>query len=288
MKFSTFLIAASAAVVSARPSLVSTFGAERAALANETAPIATPGLEDGREEENREELDQEKEKERQEQERADREREERERQQREQEDREREQEDKDREDRDREEDRKDDRKDGELAFGQVDLNYLLKVNELNLVKLQTLSIKNNFDVNVFSDLFAADEFSIKSLLELQQLSTMLAIAETGIFDQFELSGLQLGGLNLGLIDGIGGLDLTQFIDAAARPKITVIAKQGKLTNHNHLSQPLLTLSQSSRSRTLLSSTTRTRASGKPLNEGAGIPAAELDFWSSHSLRGMML
>ncbi|RBR07435.1 uncharacterized protein FIESC28_10676 [Fusarium coffeatum] len=231
MKFSTFLIAASAAVVSARPSLVSTFGAERAALANETAPIATPGLEDGREEEDREELDQEKEKEkeRQEQERADREREERERQQREQEDRDREQEEKDREDRDREEDRKDDRKedrkDGELAFGQVDLNYLLKVNELDLVKLQTLSIKNNFDVNVFSDLFAADEFSIKSLLELQQLSTMLAIAETGIFDQFELSGLQLGGLNLGLIDGIGGLDLTQFIDAAARPKITVIAKQ---------------------------------------------------------------
>ncbi|CAG7563719.1 unnamed protein product [Fusarium equiseti] len=219
MKFSTFLIAASAAVVSARPSLVSTFGGERAALANETAPIATPGLEDGRGEEDREDRDQEKEREGQE--RADREREERERQEREREDREREREDKDREDRDREEGRKD----GELAFGQVDLNYLLKVNELNLVKLQTLSIKNNFDVNVFSDLFAADQFSIKSLLELQQLSTMLAIAETGIFDQFELSGLQLGGLNLGLIDGIGGLDLTQFIDAAARPKITVIAKQ---------------------------------------------------------------
>ena len=117
---------------------------------------------------------------------------------------------------------------------------------------------------------------------------MLAIAETGIFDQFELSGLQLGGLNLGLIDGIGGLDLTQFIDAAARPKITVIAKQGKLISHDHLSRLLLTHSQSSRSRTLLSSTTRTKASGKPLNEGAGIPAAELDFWSSHSLRGMML
>ena len=242
MKFSTFLIAASAAVVSARPSFVSTFGGERAALANETAPVATPGLEEGREEEDREDLEQEKEKERQEQERADREREERERQQREQEDRDREQEEKDREDRDREEDRKDDRKDGELAFGQVDLNYLLKVNELNLVKLQTLSIKNNFDVNVFSDLFAADEFSIKSLLELQQLSTMLAIAETGILDKFELSGLQLGGLNLGLIDGIGGLDLTRFIDAAARPKITVIAKQGKLTTRHHLSQLFLTLS----------------------------------------------
>ncbi|KAG8676734.1 hypothetical protein FPOAC2_02843 [Fusarium poae] len=203
MKFSTFLIAASAALVSARPGFVSTFGNERAALANETAPTPTPGLEDGRElTPGRGE---------------------------------------DREDRDREEDRagregedrdRDDRRgrDRELAFGQVDLNYLLQVNKLDLVRLQTLSIKNRFDVNIFADLFAADEFSIKSLLQLQQLSTMLAIAETGIFDQFELSSLKLGDLNLGLIDGIGGIDLTQFIDAATRPKITVIAKQVKVKN----------------------------------------------------------
>jgi hypothetical protein len=139
--------------------------------------------------------------------------------------------DDDRDDRDRDDDRddrdRDNRKGGELAFGQVDLNYLLKVNELDLVKLQTLSIKNKFDVNVFSDLFSADEFSIKSLLELQQLSTMLSIAETGIFDKFELSALKLSDLDLGLIDGIGSIDLTQFIDAATRPKITVIAKQGE-------------------------------------------------------------
>ncbi|RGP62296.1 hypothetical protein FSPOR_9341 [Fusarium sporotrichioides] len=215
MKFSTFLVAASAALVSARPGFVSTFGNERAALANETAPTPTPGLEDGRGElapgrgEDRED-------------REDRDREE-DRAGREGEDRE----DRDRDDRDR-----DDRRgrEGELAFGQVDLNYLLKVNDLDLVKLQTLSIKNQFDVNVFADLFAADEFSIKSLLQLQQLSTMLAIAETGIFDQFELSSLKLGDLDLGLIDGIGSIDLTQFIDAATRPKITVIAKQVKVKN----------------------------------------------------------
>lgn len=200
MRFSTFLIAASAALVSARPGFVSTFGNERAALANETAPTPTPGLEDGREEltppargEDREE------------DRADR----------------------GREDRDRDGRQGRER---ELAFGQVDLNYLLQVNQLDLVRLQTLSIKNRFDVNIFADLFAADQFSIKSLLQLQQLSTMLAIAETGIFDQFELSSLKLGDLNLGLIDGIGGIDLTQFIDAATRPKITVIAKQVKVKN----------------------------------------------------------
>ncbi|CEI66539.1 hypothetical protein FVEN_g8285 [Fusarium venenatum] len=209
MKFSTLLIAASAALVSARPGFVSTFGNERAALANETAPTPTPGLEDGRELAPGREED---------------------REGREDRDREEDRADRGREDRDREEDRAGRGRERELAFGQVDLNYLLQVNQLDLVRLQTLSIKNRFDVNIFADLFAADEFSIKSLLQLQQLSTMLAIAETGIFDQFELSSLKLGDLNLGLIDGIGGIDLTQFIDAATRPKITVIAKQVKVKN----------------------------------------------------------
>ncbi|RGP67535.1 hypothetical protein FLONG3_8461 [Fusarium longipes] len=215
MKFSTFLVAASAAVATARPGFVSTFGGERAALANETAPTPTPGLDDGRGEldpgrdEDRKDRDDDRE------DREDRDRDD----------------DRDRDNRDREDDRdRDNRKGGELSFGQVDLNYLLKVNDLDLVKLQTLSIKNKFDANVFSDLFSADEFSIKSLLELQQLSTMLSIAETGIFDKFELSSLKLGDLDLGLIDGIGSVDLTQFIDAATRPKITLIAKQVKVKN----------------------------------------------------------
>ncbi|KAF4989805.1 hypothetical protein FGRMN_8897 [Fusarium graminum] len=127
---------------------------------------------------------------------------------------------------DNKEDRKEDKlKRGGLAFGQVDLNYLLKVNELNLVKLEELGSQNNFDVGAFSDLFASNEFSLKQLLELQQLSTMLKIAETGIFDTFELSQLELGGLDLGLIDGIASIDLTKFIDSALKPKINVIAKE---------------------------------------------------------------
>jgi hypothetical protein len=128
---------------------------------------------------------------------------------------------------DRKDRKEDELKGGDLAFGQVDLNYLLEVNELNLVKLQELSGENNFDITIFADLFASKDFSLKQLLELQQLSTMLKIAETGIFDEFELSKLELGGLNLGLIDGIASIDLTQFIDAALKPKITVIAKKGK-------------------------------------------------------------
>ncbi|KAF4969259.1 hypothetical protein FSARC_3512 [Fusarium sarcochroum] len=114
---------------------------------------------------------------------------------------------------------------GGLAFRQVDLNYLLQVNELDLGKLQTLSRKNSLNVAVFADLFTSKDFSLKSLLELQKLSTTLKIAETGIFDKFELSKLELGGLELGLIDGIASIDLTKFIDAALEPKITVIAKK---------------------------------------------------------------
>ncbi|KAF5021869.1 hypothetical protein F66182_6096 [Fusarium sp. NRRL 66182] len=120
-----------------------------------------------------------------------------------------------------------DRNRGDLAFNQIDLNYLLKVNELDLDKFQTLGRRNNLDVTIFVDLFSAQEFSLRSLLELQQLSTLLSIAETGIFDRFELSGLELGGLELGLIEDIASIDLAQFIDAALKPKITIVAQEVK-------------------------------------------------------------
>ncbi|KAM0448084.1 hypothetical protein ACHAQK_000063 [Fusarium lateritium] len=231
MKFSAFFVIASAAIVAAAPGAVHPFSQARAAL-NETAP--SPGLEDGKGEQvdpGREEGGKDGREDGAE-DGEDREEDPEE----DQDDNKDDGKDEDRKDRDEDrEDRKDDGKDrkedelkrGDLVFGQVDLNYLLKVNELNLVKLQELSGANNFDITIFADLFASKDFSLKQLLELQQLSTVLKIAETGIFDQFELSKLELGGLNLGLIDGIASIDLTKFIDAALKPKITVIAKKGK-------------------------------------------------------------
>ncbi|KAF5561122.1 hypothetical protein FPHYL_6310 [Fusarium phyllophilum] len=196
MKFSAFFVIASAAFAAAAPG-VATFSQERAAV-NESAParegedgradLREPGREEGREGERED----------------------------------------DREDRAGRagRGRQDDRLNrGGLAFSQVDLNYLLRVNQLNLGKLQVLSQRNNFNIVVFQDLFASRDFSLQSLLQLQQLSTMLAIAETGIFDQFELSRLDLGNLNLGLINGIAGLNLAQFIDAALKPQITIISKE---------------------------------------------------------------
>ncbi|KAF4336232.1 hypothetical protein FBEOM_9903 [Fusarium beomiforme] len=189
MKFSAFFVIASAAFATAAPGVFS-FSQERAAL-NESAP--SPGREDGRADLREPEREEDREEGRE-----------------------------GREGRGRQDDRL---QRGGLAFNQVDLNYLLRVNQLNVAKLQILQQRNNFNIAVFSDLFASRDFSLKSLLEFQQLSTMLAIAETGIFDQFELSRLDLGGLNLGLIDGIASLNLAQFIDAALKPKITIISKE---------------------------------------------------------------
>ncbi|SPJ72047.1 uncharacterized protein FTOL_01775 [Fusarium torulosum] len=226
MKFSAFFVVASAAIVAAAPGAVHPFSQVRAAL-NETAP--SPGREDGK----GDLLDPGREEDRKDGREGGAE----DRDDKKDDGKDDGKKDDGRKDRDQDrQDRKDDRKDrkedklkgGDLAFGQVDLNYLLEVNELNLVKLQELSGKNNFDITIFADLFASKDFSLKQLLELQQLSTMLKIAETGIFDEFELSKLELGGLNLGLIDGIASIDLTQFIDAALKPKITIIAK--KVTN----------------------------------------------------------
>ncbi|KAF5724421.1 hypothetical protein FMUND_878 [Fusarium mundagurra] len=194
MKFSAFFVIASAAFAAAAPG-VATFSQERAAL-NESAPargredggradLREPGRDEGRQGKGKDDRE-------------------------------------DRAGRGRQDNRLNR---GGLAFNQVDLNYLLQINQLNLGKLQVLSQRNNFNVVVFQDLFASRDFSLESLLQLQQLSTMLAIAETGIFDQLELSRLSLGNLNLGLINGIAGLNLAQFIDAALKPQITIISKE---------------------------------------------------------------
>ncbi|KAI8714920.1 hypothetical protein NCS52_00998500 [Fusarium sp. LHS14.1] len=118
-------------------------------------------------------------------------------------------------------------RDNELAFGQVDLNYLLKVNDLDLRLFQNLGRRNNLNVVIFQDLFLSKEFDLQSLLQFQQLSTLLSIAQTGIFDSFDLSRLSLGRVELGLIRDLGRVNLAQFIDQSLVPQITIIAQQGR-------------------------------------------------------------
>ncbi|POR31188.1 Uncharacterized protein TPAR_08609 [Tolypocladium paradoxum] len=114
-----------------------------------------------------------------------------------------------------------------LNFRQQDLNYLFRLNSVNLQLFQQLGINNNLNVLSFQDLFNVGTFNINALLQFQQLQTLLAIAGTGVFNTFDLSRLNLGGLNLGLINGIGGIELGQFIDAGLRPQVAGIAGQGE-------------------------------------------------------------
>lgn len=113
-----------------------------------------------------------------------------------------------------------------LVFKQANFNYLLNLNSLNLQLFQQLGSNNNLNVLLFQDVFNVNNFDLNSILQFQQLQTLLAIAQTGVLNSFDLSSLSLGSLNLGLIGGIGSVDLTQFITAASIPQIETIASQG--------------------------------------------------------------
>lgn len=113
-----------------------------------------------------------------------------------------------------------------LVFKQSDFNYLLNINSLNLQLFQQLGRNNNLNVLLFQDVFNVNSFNLNSLLQFQQLQTLLSIAGTGALNGFDLGGLALGNLNLGLVGGIGGVDLRQFVSAGSVPQIETIAKQG--------------------------------------------------------------
>lgn len=113
-----------------------------------------------------------------------------------------------------------------FRFNQQDLNYLLNINSLDLGLFQRLGVDNNFNLLLFQGLFNVQSFNIQQLLQLQSLNTLLAIAGTGVFNTFDLSVLNPGFLNLGLINGINGVGLGQFIDAGLVPQIAGIASGG--------------------------------------------------------------
>lgn len=117
-----------------------------------------------------------------------------------------------------------------LNFRQQDLNYLFKVNNLDLGLLQQLSINNGFNSLAFANVFNSNSFDINSLLQLQQLQTFLAVANTGVFsNSFNLGGFNLGGLNLGAINGIGGFNVGNVIDVAAIPQVQAVVSTSRST-----------------------------------------------------------
>jgi len=111
------------------------------------------------------------------------------------------------------------------GFQQVNLNYLLNINALQLNLLRSFAEINNFNVLQFQGLFQHQVFDLNSLLQLQALHTFLQIGQLGVLNGFDLAGLQLHFLNLGLLNNIGVIDLSQFIIPSVVGQVTSVARQ---------------------------------------------------------------
>ncbi|POS81400.1 hypothetical protein DHEL01_v200187 [Diaporthe helianthi] len=112
------------------------------------------------------------------------------------------------------------------GFNQLDINYLNVINSLDLQLLNTLAVQNNFNALAFQGLFQNNQvFDVASLLQLQQLQTVLQLGQLGVFNAFDLSSLNLQALQLGLINNVGAFDLGSLIDASLVPQITAISEQ---------------------------------------------------------------
>ncbi|GAB1318903.1 FAS1 domain-containing protein [Madurella fahalii] len=118
---------------------------------------------------------------------------------------------------------------GLKSFNQVNLNYLLNINSLQLGLLGNLADVNNFNVLQFQNLFQAQAFDVQALLQLQSLHTLLQFHQLGVLSGFDLAGLQLQHLNLGLINNVGLLDLQQFISPNVVGQVQTVASQPSLS-----------------------------------------------------------
>lgn len=114
---------------------------------------------------------------------------------------------------------------GLRGFQQVDLNYLLRLNQVDLNIFNQLGQVNNLNLIAFQHLFNAQQFDLHALLQLQQLNTIINFQRQGLFNNLDLARLQLGGLNLGLIQNLHGVNLGGFIGRDVVPQIELIAGQ---------------------------------------------------------------
>lgn len=110
-----------------------------------------------------------------------------------------------------------------LAFSNVNFQYLNVVNSLDLQVLEQLSSVNNFNLDQFQSLFDSNDFQLQELLQFQQLQQVVQLAQLGLFNQFDLSNLNFQNLQFGLINSLTGFDFNSLIDPSLNPQITQIA-----------------------------------------------------------------
>jgi hypothetical protein len=115
------------------------------------------------------------------------------------------------------------------GFGNLDLNYLLAINNLNLDLFGQLALNQNFNLLGFQGLFQQNAaFDLQSVLAVQQLLDIQQFAQLGLLNGFDLGGLGLQQFGFGVLqNGVGNLGLNQFIDASFIPQIqSVVSQQG--------------------------------------------------------------
>jgi ABC-type oligopeptide transport system substrate-binding subunit len=110
-------------------------------------------------------------------------------------------------------------------FNSQDIQYVNNLNNLDLNLFNELSEVNNFNIFSFESLFQSNSFDLESLLQLAQVQTLLQFANEGLFNGIDLSSFNLNSVNLGLVQNVGSVDLSQFIQQSVVPQVQVIAAQ---------------------------------------------------------------
>jgi hypothetical protein len=119
---------------------------------------------------------------------------------------------------------------GFSGFPSTNVNYLFGLNNglNNFNVLQQLALNQNFGFNQFDGLFNANNqfLDLNTILQLQQLSDLAAIAQLGVFGGFDLAQLNLQNalLQTGLLN-LGGANLGQFVQPNVVTQVQTIASQ---------------------------------------------------------------
>ncbi|KAI0537591.1 hypothetical protein GGR58DRAFT_342785 [Xylaria digitata] len=117
----------------------------------------------------------------------------------------------------------------QFGFANQNLQYFNAINAFNLQAFEQLAAFNNLNILGFQGLFNNNVFDINALLQLQQVALLSQLGGLGIFGNFDLSTLNLAGLNFGVIDSIGGFDIGSLIDASLRPQLASVIQQTQLS-----------------------------------------------------------
>ncbi|KAI1143158.1 hypothetical protein F5Y05DRAFT_144886 [Hypoxylon sp. FL0543] len=116
-----------------------------------------------------------------------------------------------------------------FGFANQDLQYLLAINNFDLQAFAQLAAFNNLNIGGFQNLFVNNVFDVNSLLQLQQVALLSQLGSLGVFSNFDLSALQLNVFDLGLINGVGGFDISSIVDQSLAPQIETIIQQTQIS-----------------------------------------------------------